>query len=58
MMVVTDVALVYSSYIVQIVNVLEDTTLVMISQVHQLEMDFAMMTTMLQPVTMMVETAV
>ena len=58
MMEVTAVVLVYSSYIVQIVNALEDTTLAMVSQVHQLEMEFAMMTTMLQIVIMMVLTAV
>ena len=56
MMVVTAVALVYSSNIVQIVNALGEKTLV--SQVQQLEMEFAMMTTILQLVTMMVETAV
>ena len=56
MMVVTAVALVYSSNIVHIVNALGEKTLV--SQVHQLEMEFAMITTILQLVTMMVETAV
>ena len=58
MMVVTAVALVLSSNIVQIVNALGKTTLAMVSQVHQLEMEFAMMTIMLQPVTMMEMTAV
>ena len=58
MMVVTAVALVYSSNIVQIVNALGEKTLPMVSQIHQLEMEFAMMKTMLQTVTMMEVTAV
>ena len=58
MMAATAVALVLSSNIVQIVNALGETILAMVSQVHQLEMDFAMMETMLQNATMMVETAV
>ena len=55
MMAVTAVALVLSSNIVQIVNVLGETTLSMVSQ---LEMDFAMMITTMQNAIMMVVTAV
>ena len=58
LMVVTAVALVYSSSIVQIVNALGEKTLAMVSQIHQLEMEFAMMATILQPAAMIVWTAV